>query len=142
MYYRSTNSNTCTVPLELCTRQHFTLVQYISISYRSRVQIGNVQTRNIQVENFKIRIVQVRNVKIGNVEIRTWIFSILPLYTYGGQEGPFHSANHSISNLVISNLVVSNLAVSNLNISDLDIIFVLLHVMHSCSQTTNIYTAI
>ena len=33
----------------------------------------------------------------------------------GGREGPFHSANHSISNLVVSNLLVSNLVISNLD---------------------------
>ena len=38
-------------------------------------------------------------------------------HEYGGREGPFHSANHSISNLVVSNLVISNL-----NISDLDVL--------------------
>ena len=38
----------------------------------------------------------------------------------------------------ISSLVVSNLAVSNLNISDLDIIFVLLYLIHSHSQTAKL----
>ena len=42
---------------------------------------------------------------------------------YGGQEGPFHSANHSISHLDIFNL---NIFRSKF----------LLHFVHSCSQTT------
>ena len=49
---------------------------------------------------------------------------------YGGREGPFHSANHSISDLLVSNLVISNLVISNLNISDLEIIFVVFCCIH------------
>ena len=40
---------------------------------------------------------------------------------FGGREGPFHSANLSISHLDISNLTISNL-----NISDLDIICIVI----------------
>ena len=35
--------------------------------------------------------------------------------SYGGREGPFHSANLSISQLDVSNLSISNLNISNLD---------------------------
>ena len=41
---------------------------------------------------------------------------------YGGREGPFHTANLSISQLDVSNVSISNLNISNLSISNLDTI--------------------
>ena len=41
--------------------------------------------------------------------------TLLPTPIYGGREGPFHSANLSISQLDVSNLSISNLNISNLD---------------------------